>query len=86
MEHYDVLIVGNDIGSLAIALYLARKMRKIIVFVDAAVKKTKRDGVDFTDESGNRFTAKVPLLPRFPDWRNRDCCVSISRHSDSPMS
>ncbi len=66
MEHYDVLIVGNDIGSLAIALYLARKMRKIIVFVDAAVKKTKRDVVDFTDEAGNRFTAKVPLLPPLP--------------------
>ena len=41
MEQYDVLIVGNDIGSLVTALFLARKMRKVVVFSENEPKTSK---------------------------------------------
>jgi len=66
MEHYDVLVIGNDIGSLAIALYLARKMRKVLVFTEPPVRAAKRESEDISDEAGNRFTFRTPLLPPVP--------------------
>jgi len=66
MEHYDVLVVGNDVGSLAIALYLARKMRKVLVFVEASARSLKRDVEEFGVEAGERFVFRTPLLPPVP--------------------
>ncbi|MDP3131013.1 MAG: hypothetical protein Q8N15_06775, partial [Bacillota bacterium] len=66
MEHYDVLVVGNDVGSLAIALYLARKMRKVLVFVEAGTRSLKKDIEEIATEAGERFTFRTPLLPPVP--------------------
>jgi len=57
MEQYDVLIVGNDIGSLVTALFLARKMRKVVVFQDGATG-TGQDIEELTDEAGNKYIFK----------------------------
>lgn len=66
MEHYDVLVVGADAGSLAIALYLARKMRKVIVFADASARPARRDAEEAVSESGEKFRFRTPLLPPVP--------------------
>lgn len=58
LEHYDVLIVGNDIGSLSAALFLARKMRKIIVVHDTAKFVSKKDAEDIVDAENNKYTFK----------------------------
>ncbi len=57
MEQYDVLIVGNDIGSLVTALFLARKMRKVVVFQDN-LSAVGKDIEELTDEAGNKYTFK----------------------------
>jgi hypothetical protein len=65
MEQYDVLIVGNDIGSLVTALFLARKMRKVMVFQESDPVQVK-DVEDFGDESGNRFIFKNYVKDSIP--------------------
>ena len=65
MEQYDVLIVGNDIGSLVTALFLARKMRKVIVFSENEPKNIK-DMLELTDEAENKFTFKNHLMDSVP--------------------
>ncbi|PKL01198.1 MAG: hypothetical protein CVV56_02845 [Tenericutes bacterium HGW-Tenericutes-1] len=65
MEQYDVLIVGNDIGSLVTALFLARKMRKVVVFSEPEPKSFK-DIIELSDDQGNKYTFKNHLLNTVP--------------------
>jgi len=58
MEQYDVLIVGNDIGSLSAALFLARKMRKVAVLHDAGALNVKKDVEDITDAENQKYVFK----------------------------
>jgi len=55
MDQYDVLIIGNDIGALVTALFLARKMRKVLVFSDNQSKLPKNIDI-LTDSQSNQFT------------------------------
>lgn len=55
MDQYDVLIIGNDIGALVTALFLARKMRKVLVLSDNIYAQSK-ENVVLTDSQGNQFT------------------------------
>jgi len=66
MEHYDVLVVGADVGSLAIALYLARKMRKVLVFAETPTRPTRKDVEELIAESGEKFVFRTPLAPPVP--------------------
>ena len=65
MDHYDVLIIGNDIGALVTALFLARKMRKVVVLSDNQVLQSK-DTEIVTDSQGNQFTFINHLLDSVP--------------------
>jgi hypothetical protein len=58
MEQYDVLVVGNDIGSLSAALFLARKMRKVAVFHDASALNIKKEVEDITDSDNQKYVFK----------------------------
>jgi len=58
IEYYDVLVVGNDIGSLSAALFLARKMRKVAVFHDTASLTVKKAADDFIDVDNQKYTFK----------------------------
>jgi len=58
MEQYDVLVVGNDIGSLSAALFLARKMRKVAVFHDPASLGMKKDAEDIVDAENQKYVFK----------------------------
>lgn len=58
MEQYDVLVVGNDIGSLSAALFLARKMRKVAVLHDAGALNVKKDVEDITDAENQKYVFK----------------------------
>lgn len=58
MEQYDVLVIGNDLGSLVTALFLARKMRKVAVFQDPSALVVRKDVEDIVDSENQKFTFK----------------------------
>lgn len=58
MEQYDVLVTGNDIGSLVTALFLARKMRKVAVFQDPSALVMRKDVEDIVDAENQKFVFK----------------------------
>ncbi len=57
MEHIDVAIVGQDITALVTALFLARKMRKVVVFPNDN-SSSARDVKDFYDHQKSKFSFK----------------------------
>ncbi|MFA5035724.1 MAG: hypothetical protein WC479_00915 [Candidatus Izemoplasmatales bacterium] len=96
MEHYDVVVVGNDIGSLSTALFLARKMRKVALFHDTASLTSKKAADDFIDVNNQKYTfkygpgASVPglkeggLLYRYLQLFNMENEIkSINKFSDT---
>ena len=74
MKKYDVVVVGSDVTSLTLALYLARKMRKILVIDDPTPRRNKETltdpenhAVDFYHERCNDVTGldEGGLLDRY---------------------
>ncbi|MCK7486734.1 MAG: hypothetical protein MZU97_15400 [Bacillus subtilis] len=64
MEQFDCIVVGNDISSLVAALFLARKMRRVLVFHDRSVVAPKKFQVTVkeTDEKSVTFVNQ-PSIP-----------------------
>jgi hypothetical protein len=60
MDQLDCIIVGNDVSSLFAALFLARKMRRILVFHDKAVSQPKRHQIVFKDDLPSPVTVNLP--------------------------
>ena len=51
MEIFDCIVVGNDVSSLISALFLARKMRRVLVFHDKTTSQIKELGYIETEVS-----------------------------------
>jgi hypothetical protein len=60
MDQLDCIIVGNDLSSLFAALFLARKMRRILVFHDKAYSQPKRHQIVFKDNLPASVTVNLP--------------------------
>lgn len=65
MDQYDVLIIGNDIGALVTALFLARKMRKVILFSDNQFLSGKDTDV-ISDSQGNKYSFSNHFMDSVP--------------------
>jgi len=55
LDQYDVIIVGSDITSLAAALFLARKMRNVLVVQEDKFKDDSYESVTLTDPENHSF-------------------------------
>lgn len=60
MDQLDCIIVGNDLSSLFAALFLARKMRRILVFHDKTYSQPKRHQLVFKDNLPSPVTVNLP--------------------------
>jgi len=55
LNQYDCIVYGNDVYGLTVALYLARKMRKVLVIQDASKLEDNFETVDITDPENNKY-------------------------------
>ncbi len=55
MNNYDCIVYGNNIFSLSVALYLARKMRKVLVIQDSLKIEDDYEVMDITDPENNKY-------------------------------
>ncbi len=55
MNKYDCVIIGNDIYSLTVALFLARKMRKVLIVQDPQNKNSLDEKITITDPENRKF-------------------------------
>lgn len=55
MIKYDCIVKSNDIYGLTVALFLARKMRKVLVIQDNSKPIDYYDVVDFTDPENKKY-------------------------------
>ena len=49
MNYYDCIVYGNDIYGLIVAVYLARKMRKVLVIQDSSKTIDDFEEIKITD-------------------------------------
>ncbi len=55
MYEYDCIVYGNDIYGLTVALFLARKMRKVLVIQDSSKLDDSFESVDITDPENKKY-------------------------------
>lgn len=55
LEQFDVIIVGSDLTSLASALFLARKMRNVLVVQEDKHKDDSSESISITDPENHKF-------------------------------
>jgi len=79
MDQLDCIIVGNDVSSLFAALYLARKMRRILVFHDKAVSQPKRHQLVFKDNLPAPVTLNLPPEQSVPGLGEGGLTLSLIR-------
>jgi hypothetical protein len=64
MEQFDCIVVGNDISSLIAALFLARKMRRVLVFHDRSSVAPKKHQVTVKESDEKSVTfVNQPTVP-----------------------
>lgn len=70
MENFDCIVVGDDIVSLTTALFLARKMRKVIVVMNSRYKDEDLETVTMTDPENHKYHFEYQrnnLIPSFEE-------------------
>ena len=55
MIQYDCIVCGNNIYGLTVALFLARKMRKVLVIQDFSRLDDYSETIDITDPENNKY-------------------------------
>jgi len=55
LYEYDCIVYGNDIYGLTVALFLARKMRKVLVIQDSSKLDDSFESVDITDPENKKY-------------------------------
>ncbi|XMB71527.1 hypothetical protein RJI07_05270 [Mycoplasmatota bacterium WC30] len=55
MNQYDCIVYGNNVYGLTVALYLARKMRKVLVIQDATKIQDNFETMDIIDPENNKY-------------------------------
>jgi len=55
LNNYDCIVYGNNIYGLTVALYLARKMRKVLVIQDSSKFEDYFEEMDITDPENNKY-------------------------------
>lgn len=55
MEQFDAIIIGSDITSLITALFLLRKMRRVLIVQEGKYKNTEFDVITITDPENHKY-------------------------------
>ena len=55
LNYYDCIVYGNDIYGLIVAVYLARKMRKVLVIQDSSKTIDDFEEIKITDPENNKY-------------------------------
>ncbi|MBN2876714.1 MAG: hypothetical protein JXL85_03575 [Bacilli bacterium] len=55
MNSYDCIVYGNDIYGLTVALFLARKMRKVLVIQDSSKTEDYYEEIDIVDPENKQY-------------------------------
>lgn len=55
MNRYDCIVYGNDIYALTVAVFLSRKMRKVLVVQDPSQVENDYESIDITDPENNKY-------------------------------
>jgi hypothetical protein len=66
MEIFDCIVVGNDVSSLISALFLARKMRRVLVFHDKTTSQPKQYQTQIEVETGKKIVISCPVSTPIP--------------------
>lgn len=66
VEQFDCIIIGNNVSSLVSALFLARKMRRILVFHDRTITQPKKYQITMKPTENQTLTMQYPLTSPIP--------------------